>query len=150
VTTPSGFRVEGFWIDAGVSSHTDRSVQPQERDLAQKQLMYRLARCVNSVAFLPLALRQGTHERLFGCKRAKELPFFSFCRTKNGNDSGYLLLLPAFSAFFIQVCHSTFNNAIIDILVSETIERVTWRKASLHAMYFRKDLSDSGTHIKYK
>ena len=87
VTTPYGSRAEGFWIDAGVSSHTDRSVQPQERDLAQKQLMYRLARCVNSVAFLPLAQSPRTHERLFGCKRAKELLFFSFCRTKNGNGS---------------------------------------------------------------
>jgi hypothetical protein len=32
VTTPYGSRAEGFWNDAGVSSHTTRSVHAQQRD----------------------------------------------------------------------------------------------------------------------
>ncbi len=32
VTTPLGSRAGGFWNDAGVSSHTDRSVHAQKRD----------------------------------------------------------------------------------------------------------------------
>jgi hypothetical protein len=31
VTTPYGSRAEGFWNDAGVSSHTTRSVHPHQR-----------------------------------------------------------------------------------------------------------------------
>jgi len=38
VTIPHAFHGRGFWNDAGMSSHTIRSVQPACANKAQKQL----------------------------------------------------------------------------------------------------------------
>jgi hypothetical protein len=74
VTTPYGSRAEGFWNDSGVSSHTKRSVHAQKR-LIGSRLLYRMARLVNMVAFLPMTLRHGTQRntiRFETCNRTEE------------------------------------------------------------------------------
>jgi hypothetical protein len=61
-------QAEGFWNDAGISSHTNRSVHAQKRDTRHQQLLYRMARFVNS----------GTHRNalwLQTCKRTIKLFF---------------------------------------------------------------------------
>ncbi len=49
---------------------------------------------------------------------------------------GWSLFLPAFLAFFFQVSHCPLNNPAIYVRLSEIIERVAWRIASLHAIHF--------------
>ncbi len=74
MTTPYGSRAEGFWNDAGVSSHTVRSVHARKR-LVGSRLTYRMARLKNTVVFLPTALRCGTRRnaiRLETCNRTEE------------------------------------------------------------------------------
>jgi hypothetical protein len=62
-------QAEGFWNDAGVSSHTIRSGRRTPVSSRSKQLVYRMARFLNSVALLPLALRQGTHRNALLLKK---------------------------------------------------------------------------------
>ena len=47
-------------------------------ETSSKQLLYRMARLVNSVVLLPTALCRGTAKTLFSLQRAKELLTFSF------------------------------------------------------------------------
>lgn len=61
VTTPYGSCAEGECPGTGVSSHTVRQGSYTKAGHCSKQLMYRKARLVNAVAFLPLALCQRAH-----------------------------------------------------------------------------------------
>ncbi len=60
VTTPSGSRTEGFWNDSAVSSHGGRSLSCTRAGVTHR-LLSRMARLVNTGAFFPIALRDGTH-----------------------------------------------------------------------------------------
>jgi hypothetical protein len=78
VTTPYGSRAEGFWNDAGVSSHTVRSVHSQEWALLTDSCIeWHIKRWVTR------AFTQGSlpwnRQTLFSCSCAKneyKVPFF--------------------------------------------------------------------------
>ena len=73
-------QAEGFWNDAGVSSHTTRSVHAHER--AELKATHALhGTIVYTVVLLPVALRYGTRT-LFSWQRAKELARHSFWSVK--------------------------------------------------------------------
>jgi hypothetical protein len=86
-------QAEGFWNDAGVSSHTTRSVHAHER--AELKATHALhGTIVSTVVFLPVALRHGTRT-LFSWQRAKELSRHSLWSVKKRKG------LPAGSAAYI-------------------------------------------------
>jgi len=72
----------GFLNDMAVSSHGDSSVQPHERAITRKQLMYRLAQqTLARSCFYPgerFSLEPANTIKLSVCERTTEL-FFSSC-----------------------------------------------------------------------
>jgi hypothetical protein len=76
-------------IDAGVSSHTVRSVHPQKPSSRSKPLRDRMARLANPVVFFPAVLCCGTRRNaiwLQTCKRTTDL--FSHGRVKTEMRDG--------------------------------------------------------------
>jgi hypothetical protein len=73
VTIPHAFHGRGECPDAGMSSHTIRSVQLQERARLKNSFLYRLARLTKTVVFLPAALHRETLYWLLGISVPKML-----------------------------------------------------------------------------